>query len=1396
MGTIRIEYIPVQMHNLGLLGFDHIQLVFQDETSFVDRQDHWYVLEGIKEGGLIDATLGVQGNEFYTPLAAAYGASRDDLVDKIGTPDSRGSRAIVQSPQALTLWDAMSNYGTELDLQQHPYTGVSWPFGPSPTISSSSAVATMLWSIGIDINLVMPFGIRLSPGTSTLLGTTQVDEITLEGSFNQVVGGFGEDVLRGSSSTSGIEKLYGGNDDDTIHWSNGENIIHGGEPRLSYVLDGLDTIDYSGVGEVTFYNGRNPVEHKTPNFYTVFEGGSDQLFSIEKVNWLKGKDIVNVREGLDILEVPIEFNLDDSSDGGTGDELIFTDSGAPLIINVVDGSIISVQTIENAGQDAGIWAQSVETIAGSSGDDQIYAGATITVVDGGRGDDLLDGRLAAPFSYASPLGYDIELYGNDGDDTIISGAGDTIANGGEGSDRFVLSAMRTTGSTPDFVILDASSDDMLYVPYNFFMLQRGDYEGSDLFQITGAPFKIDEFNPLPFFDWGIPDNNSINGFIDFVGRISFEMDGSDLLITLYQGHSDTYTVDYGPGEPPGPEITFVAVEGETETLIRVIDWEEGDLGITFPLTFDFDTFAENQGQIENYPGWESAVREATNGSRFISALDERPDAHLPAELSETSTSARTAAFAFGGAEATEGDDIIAKAVWSREIVAGLGGNDDIAGSTGGDIIDGGTGDDVMSGGRGNDTYYVDSAGDQVVEALREGFDKVYSAIDYSLGDNVEHLTLTGNAVSGQGNGLRNTIVGNQLDNVLTGGAGDDTLAGNEGDDELSGGDGSDGYVYENGDGNDVIIDAPGSTDQDVIVLAGNYMPSDVRFFRDPTQFNDLILRFAGGGSITVRDHFNGSAIDSIEFLTGEIWTAAEVQELAAAAIETSNDVPDALPDSYIYAGSGSFTVNRTALLGNDRDSDGDALQIVSVTDVSDGSVTIDAEGNILIAPGSGASVVNFRYWVSDGRGGTSSALAEIALFPNRAPEIMSAQLAPVAEDLEAAGRVFASDPDGDELVYRIKDGAEPQLGTLTFGEDGHFVYRPHTNANGSDTFTIEVTDALTGTSEYTFNPVIAARNDDPVAQSDLIGTVQGGSTTVISSAALLGNDSDIDGDQLQVSAVSDASGGTVVLALDGEIRFVAANNFTGPGSFTYTISDGHGGTAQATASMTVLESTTANPHVFIGTNRKDTLTGTDQADTFYGKNGNDVLNGLGGNDVFRVLKQAGLDIYNGGSGYDTIRGGAANDTIRVTSNQSNLNSIEKIEGGAGKRDLIVATGGNDTLDFSNITITGIEKIKLGAGNDIVLGSKGNDTFWGGTGQDTFRFQAMNGRDVILDFATGIFGTGADKLDLRGTAITNYLTLIDSTHQIGNDTVITLDGQNSITLKNTTIWHLSVENFLM
>jgi Ca2+-binding RTX toxin-like protein len=64
----------------------------------------------------------------------------------------------------------------------------------------------------------------------------------------------------------------------------------------------------------------------------------------------------------------------------------------------------------------------------------------------------------------------------------------------------------------------------------------------------------------------------------------------------------------------------------------------------------------------------------------------------------------------------------------------------------------------MAGGTGNDTYIVDSSGDSVTEAANAGTDTVVSSVNYTLGANLENLTLTGSAnINGTGNSFDNTL---------------------------------------------------------------------------------------------------------------------------------------------------------------------------------------------------------------------------------------------------------------------------------------------------------------------------------------------------------------------------------------------------------------------------------------------------------------------------------------------------------------------------------------------------------------------------------------------------------------------------------------------------------------
>ncbi|HYE46484.1 MAG TPA: calcium-binding protein [Caulobacter sp.] len=131
-------------------------------------------------------------------------------------------------------------------------------------------------------------------------------------------------------------------------------------------------------------------------------------------------------------------------------------------------------------------------------------------------------------------------------------------------------------------------------------------------------------------------------------------------------------------------------------------------------------------------------------------------------------------------------------------------NDHLYGLAGLDQLIGGLGADVMEGGAGDDIYYVDDAGDVVIEAGGEGADQVRATVTVTLAANVESLVLEGAGnIGGTGNSLANTLDGNSGANVMLGGGGADLIKGHGGADSLDGEGGADQLL--GGDGADTLV---------------------------------------------------------------------------------------------------------------------------------------------------------------------------------------------------------------------------------------------------------------------------------------------------------------------------------------------------------------------------------------------------------------------------------------------------------------------------------------------------------------------------------------------------------------------------------------------------------------
>lgn len=228
------------------------------------------------------------------------------------------------------------------------------------------------------------------------------------------------------------------------------------------------------------------------------------------------------------------------------------------------------------------------------------------------------------------------------------------------------------------------------------------------------------------------------------------------------------------------------------------------------------------------------------------------------ELLATTDTTGTAGYLLSGSDSAQ--SIHGNA--GNNALYGFGGNDALYGYDGQDIIDGGAGADVMVGGLGGDRYFVDDAGDVVIEDEDGGLDWIFSSVSYALGigSYVEQIATRDSAgtdaIDLAGSNRANTIVGNDGRNVLNGGGGADFLYGRAGDDLLDGGAGRDGM--EGGSGADVFRfqyasdSALGEADF-IYDFEVGIDRIDLRLIdADTTSAGDGLFAFVGGAAFTRR----------------------------------------------------------------------------------------------------------------------------------------------------------------------------------------------------------------------------------------------------------------------------------------------------------------------------------------------------------------------------------------------------------------------------------------------------------------------------------------------------------------------------------------------------------------
>ncbi|WP_395707835.1 nidogen-like domain-containing protein [Reyranella sp.] len=719
----------------------------------------------------------------------------------------------------------------------------------------------------------------------------------------------------------------------------------------------------------------------------------------------------------------------------------------------------------------------------------------------------------------------------------------------------------------------------------------------------------------------------------------------------------------------------------------------------------------------------------------------------------------------------------------------IGGSDSdiLVGNDLANILDGGQSDDAMAGGKGDDIYIVDHAEDAAVETAGEGTDLVKSSVTFTLGNNVENLTLTGN------DDINGT--GNDLDNIITGNGAANRLDGKGGSDKLDGGDGADTYVIDDPGDEVIYINEKAGPDVDTVessitfVLPGSKLLG-VGFIENLTlvgtadidgggnDFDNVITGNSGNNTLEGQlgnDTFFGGAGD-------DIYGVDAVGDLVVENPNEGNDTVVSGVDYTLGDNVENLSLTGKAIRGN-----GNALNNVifgqyesEIDNILNGGAGLDTMrgfgGNdtyfvdipedIIIEDLPGANVGGA---IVTG-GGFDTVFATVSY---KLSEGLEALVLVGSKALVGIGNATVNVITGNEFANILDGGADADEMIGGKGDDTYVV------DNVGDKVTEiggEGTDTVQSFIDYT----LAAELEN----LQLLGTAGLTGIGNVASNIIVGNDgnnllSGLGGaDQLAGGLGDDVlKGGAGDDVLDG-----------GGGTDTVDYSD---------LSVSVTVDLIAGKATGEGTDSLisiESAIGSKAGDVIGRFTGDGILDGRGGDDT--ILVAGGRGQLLGGSGVDTLSFASAKSAVELslelgTATVNGQNA--KVSGfevaiGTDFNDVLTGHVDNERLEggLGNDTIDGR------SGADTLAGGAGSDMLTGGTGDDLFVYGG-EGLDTITDFVAGQ-GT-VDRIQVT-QVFTTVARVLVSAKQVGVDTEIDFGSGNKLVLANVDMSELDVDDFTL
>jgi Ca2+-binding RTX toxin-like protein len=660
------------------------------------------------------------------------------------------------------------------------------------------------------------------------------------------------------------------------------------------------------------------------------------------------------------------------------------------------------------------------------------------------------------------------------------------------------------------------------------------------------------------------------------------------------------------------------------------------------------------------------------------------------------------------------DNINGTGTYENNQITGNSANNVLSGQAGNDTLNGGLGQDTLIGGQGDDLFIIDNSGDTIVENLTEGIDTVQSSIDYTLGNNLENLTLTGTStLNGTGNHFSNVLTGNSASNILDGGDDNDTLSGNAGNDSLIGGAGNDTYIgFGNTSGADTISDSSGSSD--TLNFSG-YETTDVNWSETDSNSDGnvdrLTIHLGSGHSVAIENYFDDTAatssqsgagsglIEQLIFDNDSNFTYTDVQTFLSSTgqfltgTSGNNLLKGGTRNDTLDGGDGIDTL--VGGVGND------TYIIDTITDTitensNEGNDTVQASVSYTLGNNLEAVVLTGTSSIN----ATGNALNN-TLTGNAGNNILDGG---TGNDTLIGGLgndSYYLDINSDSVVEFANEGTDTVYASLTM-----------TLAANVENYFMTGSGSLTGAGNSLDNYLKGNSGSNYLGGGAGNDTLEGanGTDTLVGG---LGNDTFIvDTTTDTITENADAGIDTVV----SSVSFTLGSNVE-----NITLS----GTGNINATGNALDNVLS------------------------GNAGINTLSGGQGNDNYIIDSTSDAITENSNEGIDTVQ---ASVTYTLSANVENLtlngtasinatgNSGHNILAGNASANILNGGNGNDTLFASDGDDTlngeaGDDSISGGTGNDRLNGSVGNDILQGDSGSDTYvGFNNTSGTDIIIDSA--------------------------------------------------------------